>query len=73
VTDDHPQRPAQSPEGPKRLQDSGVFSPGSVRQVGPRVIRSEELLQGEKEVLILHGDQIYRLLRTKNDKLILQK
>ena len=40
---------------------------------GMRVMPSEELLQGCREVLILHAGQIYRLSRTKNDKLILQK
>jgi len=38
-----------------------------------RVIRSDELLQGERELFIVHGTQVYRLLCTKNDKLILQK
>jgi hemin uptake protein HemP len=38
-----------------------------------RVIRSDELLQGERELFIVHGSQVYRLLCTKNDKLILQK
>jgi hemin uptake protein HemP len=37
------------------------------------VVRSDELLQGARELLIIHGTQIYRLLRTRNDKLILQK
>lgn len=34
---------------------------------------SEELLQGRSEVLIRHGDEIYRLRQTRNGKLILQK
>lgn len=38
-----------------------------------RTIRSEDLLQGSRELLILHGGETYRLLRTRNDKLILQK
>lgn len=38
-----------------------------------RIVRSEELLQGQSEMFIVHGNQIYRLLRTRNDKLILQK
>jgi hemin uptake protein HemP len=38
-----------------------------------RVVSSEELLQGQREVLIVHAGQVYRLLRTRNDKLILQK
>ncbi len=36
-------------------------------------IRSEALLQGEREVVILHNEEMYRLMVTKNDKLILQK
>ena len=37
------------------------------------VLRSEDLLHGRREVLIIHGDEIYRLLCTRNNKLILQK
>ncbi|MBC8872148.1 MAG: hemin uptake protein HemP [Planctomycetes bacterium] len=36
-------------------------------------VRSEELLKGQRELVIIHGDKAYRLLRTRNDKLILQK
>ncbi|PQO36887.1 hemin uptake protein HemP [Blastopirellula marina] len=38
-----------------------------------RTIPSEEILAGEKEVWIQHGDAIYRLCETKSGKLILQK
>jgi hemin uptake protein HemP len=38
-----------------------------------RVITAEELLQGHREMIILHAGQVYRLMRTRNDKLILQK
>lgn len=38
-----------------------------------RRIRSTDLLHGEKEVLIEHGSEIYRLRLTRNGKLILQK
>lgn len=38
-----------------------------------RIVSSEELLQGQSEMFIVHGSQVYRLLRTRNDKLILQK
>ena len=31
------------------------------------------LLQGRKEVFIVHGEERYRLRRTRNDKLILTK
>jgi len=35
--------------------------------------RSEELLGERTEVLILHGSEVYRLRRTRQDKLILYK
>ncbi len=38
-----------------------------------RIVHSEELLQGKRELIILHGSQIYRLIETRNGKLILQK
>lgn len=38
-----------------------------------RIVNSDELLQGQSEMYIVHGKQIYRLLRPRNDKLILQK
>jgi hemin uptake protein HemP len=34
---------------------------------------SRELMRGHREVLIRHGDQVYRLRHTRNDKLILVK
>ncbi len=39
----------------------------------PRVISSEELFAGERVVLIQHAGEQYRLLVTRNDRLILQK
>ena len=38
-----------------------------------RTITSEELLQGARELLIRHGEDVYRLRVTRNGKLILQK
>ncbi len=38
-----------------------------------RVVRSDELLCGRRELFILHQGQVYRLIRTRNDRLILQK
>jgi len=40
---------------------------------GPRVISSQDLLQGQREVLIEHAGEHYRLLLTRNGKLLLQK
>lgn len=34
---------------------------------------SEALLKGRREILIRHGDKVYRLRHTSNDKLILTK
>lgn len=39
----------------------------------PPVFDSAHLLQGEREVLIRHGGECYRLRHTRNDKLILTK
>jgi len=39
----------------------------------PRLIRSEELFAGQRIVLIQHAGEQYRLLITRNDRLILQK
>lgn len=38
-----------------------------------RTLPSSTLLEGRREVLIAHEGQIYRLLQTKNGKLLLQK
>lgn len=38
-----------------------------------RVIRSEELFAGGRVVLIQHAGEQYRLMITRNDRLILQK
>lgn len=39
----------------------------------PLIIRSEDLLQGRREVWIEHGDALYRLRVTANGKLYLTK
>jgi len=36
-------------------------------------VRSDELLQGAREIVIEHRGEEYRLLRTRNDRLILNK
>ncbi len=37
------------------------------------LVESAHLLHGQREVLIRHGDEVYRLRHTRNDKLILTK
>jgi hemin uptake protein HemP len=39
----------------------------------PRVVNSSELFVGARVVVIEHAGQQYRLLITRNDRLILQK
>ena len=36
-------------------------------------VDSAHLLHGQREVLIRHGSEVYRLRHTRNDKLILTK
>ncbi|MCC6470414.1 MAG: hemin uptake protein HemP [Alphaproteobacteria bacterium] len=38
-----------------------------------RMVDSQELLAGQRELLIKHGGDIYRLRLTSNNKLILMK
>lgn len=40
---------------------------------GRETLSSEDLLAGRREILISHGDRVYRLRHTSNDKLILTK
>lgn len=39
----------------------------------PRLIRSIDLFEGQRTLLIAHSGEQYRLSITRNDKLILQK
>ena len=47
--------------------------PAPTRLDPPAWLESEQLLHGRCEVLIRHGDEIYRLRHTRNGKLILTK
>lgn len=39
----------------------------------PRTIPAQELFQGLNHVLIEHDGEVYRLVKTRNNKLLLQK
>jgi hemin uptake protein HemP len=39
----------------------------------PRQWQSQDLFGNEREILITHGDDVYRLRKTRNGKLILHK
>lgn len=58
---------------PKTVDVSPPIDDLQTRHAATRQIRSEELMQGCREVVILHNDQRYRLVVTRNGKLILQK
>ena len=68
------QRRAQIMTGTDRPNDLGQGPECEERTASPvRTIRSDELLRGNRELQIAHGDEVYRLLVTRNNKLILQK
>ena len=46
---------------------------GRSKILNKRVIRSDELFQGEREIIIIHDDDYYRLFITKSKKLVLNK
>ena len=54
------------------MSDEGE-PPKSCEKPTVREITSDELLRGQSELLIRHGEEIYRLKLTRNQKLILQK
>ena len=54
------------------MPDNDQQEPFHIKQV-VREITSTELLRGENELLIRHGEELYRLKLTRNGKLILQK
>lgn len=56
---------------PVQLRDRTGASPRPV--AAEEALSSEALLKGRREILIKHGDRIYRLRHTSNDKLILTK
>ena len=50
-----------------------MASLGCRTTAGEPVLDSAQLLDGHREILIRHGDKLYRLRHTSNDKLILTK
>jgi hemin uptake protein HemP len=45
----------------------------TIASANPVTIESGDLFRGQREILIQHGDEIYRLRITRNEKLILHK
>ena len=57
----------------KSLDETTGNTPIDAANAGARIIESDAILKGDRTVEILHGGSTYRLIRTKNDKLILTK
>ncbi|MDB5334598.1 MAG: Hemin uptake protein hemP [Planctomycetaceae bacterium] len=72
-----PQKPGKSAENSglsaqiPHSQPAISTAPGGIKQ--PRQVRSDALLHGDRELQIIHGDEIYRLSVTRQGKLILHK
>lgn len=65
-------KPVPEPEKMSQIARSrGANQAGSTSERQP--IRSEDLLQGGREVQILHAGDLYRLTLTRAGKLILHK
>ena len=62
-------------EGTRAMPDNEQQAPpaSTAAELQAKIFRSEDLFEGRRQVLIAHGTEIYRLLHTKNGKLILQK
>lgn len=61
----------QSPVGPALVADDAASDP--VGSIQPPPLDSQQLLQGRRELQILHLGQVYRLQQTRQGKLILTK
>ena len=53
--------------------DSSAPPPSATPRLTTREIDSRELMQGDREIAIRHGQEIYRLSVTRAGKLILRK
>ncbi|MDZ7619243.1 MAG: hemin uptake protein HemP [Patescibacteria group bacterium] len=58
------------PETPREQPDECARAVGSE---GVLSVPSETLLAGRRELRIVHGDEVYRLVLTRNNRLILHK
>ncbi len=64
----------------EKIPESNSLSATSVQQAAgrmeessPRMVNSRDLLDGRRELRIRHRGEIYRMLLTRNGKLMLQK
>ena len=66
-----PSMPRSKPSPPPDPRDADISRQEPASH--PPALRSADLLQGQVEVLIEHGIDVYRLRLTRSGKLILQK
>jgi len=52
---------------------SGENESADRKGVSPREVRLEDLLRGDRELLIRHGEEVYHLRITRNGRLLLTK
>lgn len=64
---------AMRPSPSSSLAPRVALSSRSSETAAPADLSSQDLLRGQRELVIRHGDQLYRLRHTRNDKLILTK
>lgn len=73
----HPANPMnQTPDKPSEKsasQPDPTGDPGAPHDAGLPTFRSEDILQGHREVVIVHQGDQYRLRLTRTGKLILNK
>ena len=60
-------------ESPLDSDPARLDEPSPPEHDGPRIVRSEDLLQGRRELWIAHGTEMYRLRVTSSGKLYLTK
>ena len=61
----------QQPSQPDKKHENSNPPPEAFTAEEEIVIKANEIFQGAKEILIEHGDEVYRLSITRNNKLIL--
>jgi hemin uptake protein HemP len=72
-TQSHLWNAPSQPGDAMKAEPSEPSSPQESRPDVPRTIQSEELFAGQRVLMIEHAGQCYRLLITRNERLILQK
>lgn len=65
--------PMNDDSTPREVAVSPPDASEAASPLAPKSVRSDELLHGQRELLIIHEHEVYRLRVTRNGKLILTK